>query len=364
MKRYVIDSAALLENLETVRRRAKGAKIYAVLKGNAYGLGIVNAAHILAKANVEAFAVTEASEAETLRREGFEQEILIIRSTSNREDLRTFIRLGCVCTVGSSDAAIAIRAAAQELDMSACVHIEIDTGMGRTGFSPSALEDIKNVYNLGAEVVVTGIYTHFHSAFSNQKATRAQFDLFMSTVTALQNAGYETGCVHAANSSALMLYDWAVLDAVRVGSALLGRLSFRTKGDRALKKVGYIESTIDSVGWLSEGSTVGYGAGCKLKKAKKVAIIPVGYYHGFNVSQDQDLFRFRDGVRGCLSNIRNIIFPRSIKVTVNGKEVKVLGHIGMMHTAVDVTKVDCSTASIAVLQAKPTMIKGLERYYK
>ena len=182
----------------------------------------------------------------------------------------------------------------------------------------------------------------------------------MSTVTALQNAGYETGCVHAANSSALMLYDWAVLDAVRVGSALLGRLSFRNK----LKKVGYIESTIDSVGWLSEGSTVGYGAGYKLKKAKKVAIIPVGYYHGFNVSQDQDLFRFRDGVRGCLSNIRNMLFPRSIKVTVAGKEVKVLGHIGMMHTAVDVTKVDCSTSSIAILQAKPTMIKGLDRHYK
>ncbi len=365
MKCYVVDTEAVLNNLKMIRQKAGEARVYAVLKGNAYGLGLLDMARLLRQNGITDFAVTETSEAEALRRDGFaEEEILLLRSTSDRQELETLVELGIVCTAGSQDAALAIRAAAAEKGVAACVHIEVDTGMGRTGFLPSSIEEIMSVYELGPEVIVTGIYTHFHSAFCNRKTTRRQFDLFMSVVQALHSRGYETGIVHAANSSALLRCDYASLDAVRIGSALLGRLSFRAKNNCGLRRVGYIEATIDSIAWLPAGSNVGYGAGCKLKKASRVAIVPVGFYHGYNVSQEQDLFRFRESVRGCLSNIRNMLFARSLHVRVGNKEARVLGHIGMMHTAFDVTKIDCSVGTRVVLEAKPTMIKGLNRDYR
>jgi len=365
MNRYVVDTQAIVHNLAQIRRAAGGANIYAVLKGDAYGLGLLEMAQLHSENGVDRFAVTQTSEAEALRRGGFaREEILFLRSTSDRQELETLVDLGVVCTAGSEGAAMAIRAAAEARKTAANVHIEIDTGMGRTGFLPGDIEKIKSVYDLGPEVIVTGIYTHFHSAFCNKKATRSQYDLFMSVVKALQDDRFETGTVHAANSSALFRAPYAAADAVRVGSALLGRLSFRSRGNCGLLRVGHIETAIDSVRWLSAGSTIGYGAGCRLKKAARVAIVPVGYYHGFNVSQDQDLFRFRDGISGIMSHVRNIVLGRHLSVRIGGKEARVLGHVGMMHTAIDVTKLDCGVGSKVVMDAKPTMIKGLQLEYR
>ncbi len=121
---------------------------------------------------------------------------------------------------------------------------------------------------------------------------------------------------------------------------------------------------IDSVRWLSAGSTIGYGGGYKLKKAARVAIVPVGYYHGFNVSQNQDLFRIRDGIAGILSQARNIVLGKHLSVRVGGRDARVLGHIGMMHTAIDVTKLECGVGSKVTMEAKPTMIKGIEREFR
>jgi len=362
---YVIDREALVHNIEVIKERAGSAAVYGVLKGNAYGIDIVQMAKILADNGIDRFAVTEVGDAAALRNAGFEEEeILVIRSICNKKELEALLTMGAVCTAGSQAAALAIHSVAASLNVTAKVHIEIDTGMGRTGFLPGEFEEIKSVYALAPQLRVTGIYTHFHSAFSDSNSTKQQYERFTLVLDALKAGNYPLGTVHAANSSALFRCDYADFDAVRVGSALLGRLSFSAKNNCGLKKLGYIESELDSVRWLPAGSTLGYGAGHVLKKPAKVAIIPVGYYHGFNVSQNQDLFRFRDSLRNMLSAAKTMVFGKKLYVTVGEKKARVLGHVGMLHTAVDVTNIECAPGTKVKMEAKPLFIKDLKIEYR
>ena len=92
MKAYVVDTAALRNNIHIVQERAGQAVIWAVLKGNGYGLGIVPLAKILKEEGLSHFAVTEVSEAEQLRAHGFEDEpILMLRATSDRPTLEQML---------------------------------------------------------------------------------------------------------------------------------------------------------------------------------------------------------------------------------------------------------------------------------
>ena len=113
-----------------------------------------------------------------------------------------------------------------------------------------------------------------------------QLDEFNQTVKAVQAAGFETGVVHAAGSYALMRYDFARMDAVRVGTALLGRCR-RVKGD-GLQKVGWGEAAIDDIHWLPKGHTVGNETLVCLKRPTRVAVLPVGYQNGFGVERARE----------------------------------------------------------------------------
>ena len=107
-----------------------------------------------------------------------------------------------------------------------------------------------------------GIYTHFHSAFCNKKATDLQMVSFRSVIRQLQEKGFDVGICHCCNSAGLLRFPNYAMDAVRVGSAILGRLSF--KGSYNLKRVGTLEATVDELRWLPKGHTCGYGAGWRL----------------------------------------------------------------------------------------------------
>ena len=88
------------------------------------------------------------------------------------------------------------------------------------------------------------------------------------------------------------------------------------------------------------------------------------FKQGFGVEMGNDLFRFRDCLRGVLRNLRQMIFKKHITVTVNGKKCRVLGHIGMLHTCVDVTNVPCAVGDPAVFDLKPLLLKGIEVVYR
>lgn len=363
MKAYIVEREDLVQNIRYLQKKAGGVPIWAVLKGNGYGIGLLPLARLLAEEGVRHFCVTELREVQQLRENGFaDAQILMLRSTADPAEIDQLLDLNAILTVGSQEAAVAVNGvAAQRADV-AEVHLKIDTGMGRYGFLPNETEKMISVYQYMKSVAVTGVYTHFSCAFCDDKLTKRQYDTFMDTVRALQQAGYETGTVHCCNSSAFLRHPEMCCDGVRLGSALLGRLSFRSS--LPLKKIGHAEASIEEIRWLPKGHTSGYGAAWRAKGPTKIAVVGIGWYNGFGAERQNDVFRFRDSVHGVLTHLKNMLRRRSLFVTINGQKCRVLGHISMVHTVVDVTDVTCAVGDTAVLPVNPLLVKGLKIQYR
>lgn len=362
MKAYVVEREALIHNIRALQAHAGNVPIWAVLKGNGYGIGIVPFSKLLYDNGVRRFAVTELKEAEVLRENYPEAPILMLRSTADPAELNALLDLGAILTVGSYETAVAINGIAAQRTCTAEVHLAVDTGMGRYGFLPDDTDRMISVFRYMKNLKISGIFTHFHSAFSSEKATRQQFELFRGVVEKLRAAGCEPGMAHCCNSHAFVRHPEMHLDAVRIGSAFLGRLAFKTKLD--LKRIGWAECGLEEIRQIPKGQTVGYGAGFKARQPMKVAVISLGWYNGFALSRENDLFRFRDSVFGILHHLKNILLPRKLLVTVNGHKCRVLGHVGMLNAVVDVTDLDCAVGDKVVAQINPLHAKGLRVQYR
>ena len=165
MRKLVIERAAVKHNLSIIKERAAGAVIYGVLTGDGGGAGIVPMAKLLRAEGIGRFAVYEVKEAEKLRQAGFEdEEILMLRSTTDREELEQLVDLNVVCTISSVDTGLALNALAENRATVACAHIQVDTGMGFGGFLVSEPEKILLAYRSLSNVALEGIYTQLHAA--------------------------------------------------------------------------------------------------------------------------------------------------------------------------------------------------------
>jgi len=362
MKTYVVEREKLVENIRILKEKAGAAAFYGVIKGNGYGLGLIPMAQRLREGGVDRFAVTELSEVRALRENGFEnEEILMMRATCLKEELLELLELGATGTVASMDCAKAMAEAAKEAEKPFPCHVKIDTGMGRYGFHPDETEAVAEVYGM-EHLQVTGIYTHFHTAFSSEKFTRSQFADFSAVLSFLRSQGIEPGLRHCCNSSAFIKYPEMHLDGVRVGSALLGRLSFPC--DMGLNRIGWCEGKVEVLRELPKGHSVGYGAAWVAKRPTRIAVCGVGYYHGFGAEHGDDIFRFRDCLRGGLHYVKAFLKKKAIYVKVNGKSARVLGHIGMVQTICDVTDIPCQVGDIVRFEINPLMLKDMEIEYR
>lgn len=362
MKAYIVEKEALISNIRSIVEFANGVPVWGVLKGNGYGLGVQPMARLLWENGVTRFAVTELREAELLRELFPEAPILMLRSLTDPQELHRLMDLQVILTVGDVDTAETVNALAGERADVAEVHLAVDTGMGRYGFLPSQYAQIVSVYEEMKHIAVSGIFTHFHSAFCSESATKKQFSEFAALTEKLRQAGYETGMQHCCNSSAFLKYPEMHLDGVRIGSAFLGRLAFESR--LPLQRIGYAECTVEALRELPKGHTVGYGAGFVCKEPTQVAIAGVGWYNGFGAERENDLFRVRDRLRAIAHHLIGIFVKKNLVVTVNGCRCRVLGHVGMVHTAIDVTGLGCQLGDKVVMQVNPLNVKGLKVHYK
>ena len=267
MNAYVVDRKTLEQNIQVLREKAGDTPIYGVIKGNGYGLGLIPMAQVLREGGIDRFAVTGLKEVCALREAGFaEEEILMMRATCIPEELEVLLEQNATATVGSLECAVAMNQVAERMGKPFLCHLKIDTGMGRYGFLPDQLEDMQKVYGL-PHLQVRGIYTHFHSAFSSEQDTRAQFAAFTGVLDKLGAAGYDLGTRHCCNSSAFLKYPEMYLDGVRLGSALLGRLSF--PGDMGLQKIGWCQSQVELIREASQGPYGGLRRSLESKTSHK-----------------------------------------------------------------------------------------------
>lgn len=358
MKAYLVESSILRENLKNLQKRAGDTPLWAVLKGDGYGLGLEPMAALCADAGIDRFCVTELDDVRRLRQAGYQNaRILMLRPTTDVDEIHQLLDLQAIFTVSSQDDATLLSGVAAQRGVIAEVHVKIDIGMGRYGFLPTELDKLLPVFAYMDSLAVSGVYSHFSCAFCSKKQTRMAYLAFTSVLKAIVDAGYETGEAHICNSAGLLRFPEYKLGGVRVGSAILGRLSF--KGSYGLRRVGYCQARVDELRWLPKGHTCGYGAGWKAKRPTRIAVLPVGWYHGFGCEMGRDLFRPRDQLRAAASALKGLIFKKAYYVTLGGKRCKVLGHIGMLHTVVDVTNLTCAIGDVATLDINPLLLKGV-----
>ena len=354
MKRLVLEKEAIKKNIARIKDKAGSAIIYAVLTGDAYGAGLVEMAKLLQNEGITRFVVSEPEEAEKLRKAGFvEEEILMLRSTTDREELEKLIDLNVICTIGSYDAGVALNGIAEGRATIVEAHIQVDTGMGFGGFVLSEPDKILSMYRYLPNVALSGIHTQLHTAIGGKKAAEQQIDQFRQALELIHAAGFETGVAHAAGSYALMKYDFARLDGVRVGSAFLDR---GRKDLRGLARVGYGEATLEEIRWLPKGHTVGKDKQIVLKNPTRVATLPVGYQNGFGVEN------VRKG--GLWAAVRRWWKSRRSYVMVGSQRVRVLGRPGAIETLLDVTDIKCACGDLAVFEIDPLYAKGLKKEYR
>ncbi len=363
MRAYVVEKEALLSNIRTIREKAAGVPVWAVLKGNGYGLGVVPMARLLRENGIDRFCVTELAEARAIREAGLTKErILMLQPTVDRKTLEALLDLDVICTVSSRDDAVVLNGVAGEKDLVAEAHVKIDVGMGRYGFLPKEMDKILSIYEYMDGIAVSGIYTHFPCAFCSEKKTREQFEQFRYVVDQIAGRGFETGEPHCCNSAAFFRWPDMHMGGVRIGSAFLGRMSAR--GNFGLRRVGYCAAEVAEIRWLGKGAATGYGGAWRAKRPTRLAAIPVGWYHGFGVEYGRDTFRFRDCFRGGLSLLKAWLTRKKLTVKIAGQRCPVRGHIGMCHAMVDVSKVECHAGDPVTVDISPVLQRGMEVVYK
>jgi len=356
MRKLVMEKAAIKHNLEVIKDKADGAAIYGVLTADGGGTGIVPLAKLLRDEGIGRFAVSEVSEAAAVRKAGFvDEEILMLRATTDRKELEQLLDLNVVFTVSSVDTGLALNALAESRSTVVEAHIQVDTGMGFGGFLVSEPEKVLLAYRSLPKVALSGIYTQLHAVSEKDPETATQLEQFQSVLETIHAAGFETGIVHAAGSFALLHNENTRLDAVRAGSAILGRCR-RTRGDK-LETVGYGEVPLAEVRWLPKGHTLGAAEKpVVLKKPTRIAVLPVGYHHGFGVSPIRET--------GLFALWRRLRAERKRRVRVNGQKVKLLGGIGSSETILNVTDIKCSAGDLAVFDIDPMYARGFEREFR
>lgn len=380
MKSLVINREDLKHNIRKIKEIAKDTgrqdnhktlKIIAVVKGNGYGLGLIPYSKFLIDNGIDFLAVSTVEEAIKLRDAGLQARILMLSSTAIKKEIELLVENNIIITIGSKEALEMAEKVAIEKNTKIKAHLKIDTGFGRYGFIYSQkekmLEELKKIKN----IQIDGTFSHFSLAFyEKNEYSEEQFKRFIDVIEFLKQNNIETGMLHICNSSAFLKFKHMRLNAVRVGSAFLGRLAI--PNIYGLKKIAYLKSNVTEIKQLPEKYNVGYSNSFKTKKVTEIALAPVGYADGFNVREQRDMFRKIDRLRYIVRDIKDSFKDKSLYVNIlckNGNEkeykrCKVLGRIGMYHISTDVTGKNVKIGDEVKLDVSPMFVdSSIRREY-
>jgi len=379
MKSLVINKNDLRHNIKIIKDLArldilddngKKYKLIAVVKGNGYGLGLVEYSKFLIDNGIEILAVATIEEAIVLREAGIKEDILMLSSTSIKEELKILIENDVIITIGSKDATNAVLEIANDVGADSHIdpkkiraHIKIDTGFGRYGFLYSDIrtivESIKSLSNISIE----GMYSHFSRAYyKKDKWTKEQFSRLISVIEALKLNDINIETYHMCNSPAFLNFPEMHLNGARMGSVFLGRVA--AENNVGLKKIGQLKTNITEIKTVPKGYNIGYLNGYKTKKETKLAIVQVGYMDGYNITMSTDMFRFIDKLRNLSQSIKRFLNKTNLKVTINDRKYNVIGKVGMYHLAIDITGSDIKLNDFVYLDINPLHVDNkIEREY-
>ena len=349
-KTLVIEKDKLSENIRLIQKKVGESTVIAVLKGNGYGLGLEAYARILSEHGIRFFAVSEPEEAFSLRQNEVDGNILLLTPVTEQLLAERLIGQNVILTIHSYENAKLYESAALNIDRIAPVHIKVDTGFGRFGFQD--MQEIPKVFKL-KNLSFDGIYSHFSCSFEKKyQITKQQFEKFLNVLSYLETLGIEIPLKHIANSSAALRFPETRMDAVRIGSAFLGRLSCPVS--LSLNRIAYLESEVLTTSELPAQHNIGYANTYATKRPTKIAVIPVGYKDGYMVEKSRDTFRPIDILRYLYQDVRQL--GKKTWVEIDGKQYPLLGRVGMYNIVADITGTDIKSGDIVKCSVNPILI--------
>jgi len=330
-----IDTSRLTANVRTFRNAlSPGTRLMAVVKSNAYGHGLELVTRTLS-GSVDWFGVDSLCEAQTLRPHAGAKPTLILGFTQP-DEAGEVVEGEFRQVVYRTDAVDALAGAATRRGQKARVHLKIETGTNRQGVPVDEVVAFARYAASRPGVEVEGVYTHFSNIEDTLDPSFAMLQVrrFEQALSGLREAGIHPREVHAAATAGILLYPETHFTLVRLGIGAYGlwpsretRLAAREKGiTPVLEPVMTWKTQIVQLKTVGAGDYVGYGQAFQAGRPMTLAVIPVGYYEGYD--------RSLSGTGRAL---------------VRGKHANVVGRVAMNMTMLDVTDIDARVDDEVVL---------------
>lgn len=305
-----VSSKTFNKNIDKIEKYVKGKKIMPVIKANGYGTYINKNLSVINRFDIVAVAIVD--EAKELRKLGYKKDIFVLNQPY-KEDIKDIIKYDVI--IGISD--FEFLNELNKVNNKIKVHLEIETGMNRTGIKINDLnkfiEKIKKINN----IIVEGVYTHLSSADYDFEYTNGQLDKFKEAVNIIKENFNSIKYIHSSASNGIINFNDNISNMVRPGIIIYGYESFKGAKEKIdVKPICKLKTKIDFIKEIDKNESVSYSRKFKANKKMKVATIAIGY---------------ADGLRRNLTDGY---------VVVNNKKAKIIGTICMDSCMIDITDIE------------------------
>ena len=272
-----VDIARLKENYHNALKHLTSARLIAVLKADAYGLGAKKVAETLYGEGQRFFAVASYNEAEELYALGLDIDVLVLGLMGDSQ-LDRAIEQGIVLTVFSRAYAGRVIAAARRAGKRARVHIKVETGLHRLGLMPEEVEDVAEMMEKSGVVSIEGLFTHL--ALRGYENDQRQFARLRFAKEALEKRGMSV-MTHALDSIGMVRYPEEQMDAVRTGAWLYGVYPRGYAHPEESRLTMTVKARVAQLHTVPAGECLGYDEDNPLSRDSVIATISAGYIDGF-----------------------------------------------------------------------------------
>lgn len=305
-----VDKKEFLNNIRKIKKYVKEKEILPVIKANGYGTYINKNIEILDTFNIVGVAIVD--EGITIRDYGYKKDILILNQPDINE-IDDIIENNLIIGLSSIEFLKELIKRKEKVK----IHLEIETGMNRTGINENDIDFFIDVLKKHENIVVEGIYTHLSSADFDEEYTLKQFEIFDRVVKRIIYEFNTIKYIHSQASNGLLKYNDNCTNLVRTGLIMYGYESFPGATNIIdFKPICKLKTKITFLKEIDENTPVSYSQKYVSNKKMKVATIPIGY---------------ADGLRRALLNIGEVV--------IKDKKVKIIGTICMDSCMIDVTDI-------------------------
>jgi len=332
--RYIeVQTDALRHNYRLIRQVVGDSFICAVVKANGYGTGAVEAARVFTEEGALMLGVASVPEGIELREAGIRTPILLI-SPFLEDDASLVARYQLTPSIVRTSQLYALK---PHLERPLPVHLEVETGMGRTGVSREELEELlPELVRLKEQFPLEGVFSHLSCA-TNHRYTRKQVQRFEEVLESIRQEGLNPVYRHLANSIATLERPTTHYDMVRVGTVLYGQLPAGARNRLPLQNPWKVVARVISVSQVKKGSGIGYGMDAVAREDMRIAVIPLGWADGLDLTPIRRSRVLRSLLReAAVRFVKRLMGRPGSGVTIKGRFYPYVGRSGMQLSAIRV----------------------------